>query len=83
MSRSKADCEMLNSGMDEVENRVHSGRHLMPSIIIKKNVMQNGILYLKFSFYKSNYKQFHLSANVVNIGFVFMSYNEIENEEKL
>ena len=45
--------------------------------------MQNGILYLKFSFYKSNYKQFHLSANVVDIGFVFMSYNEIENEEKL
>ena len=83
MSRSKADCEMLNSGMDEVENRVHSGRHLMPSITIKKKGMQNGILYLKFSFYKSNYKQFHLSANVVNIGFVFMSYNEIENEEKL
>ena len=27
---SNADCEMLNSGMDEVENRVHSGRHLMP-----------------------------------------------------
>lgn len=45
--------------------------------------MQNGILYLKFSFYKSNYKQFHLSANVVKIDFVFMSYNEIENEEKL
>ena len=45
--------------------------------------MQNGILYLKFSFYKSNYKQVYLSANVVNIGFVFMSYNEIENEEKL
>lgn len=83
MSRSNADCEMLNSGMDEVENRVHSGRHLMPSIIIKKKGMQNGILYLKFSFYKSNYKQFHLSANVVDIGFVFMSYNEIENEEKL
>ena len=83
MSRSNADCEMLNSGMDEVENRVHSGRHLMPSIIIKKKGMQNGILYLKFSFYKRNYKQFHLSANVVNIGFVFMSYNEIENEEKL
>ena len=45
--------------------------------------MQNGILYLKFFFYKSSYKQFHLSANIVNIGFVFMSYNEIENEEKL
>ena len=45
--------------------------------------MQNGILYLKFSFYKSNYKQVYLSPNVVNIGFVFMSYNEIENEEKL
>ena len=45
--------------------------------------MQNGILYLKFSFYKSNYKQVYLSANVVNIGLVFMSYNEIENEEKL
>ena len=45
--------------------------------------MQNGILYLKFFFYKSSYKQFHLSTNIVNIGFVFMSYNEIENEEKL
>ena len=45
--------------------------------------MQNGILYLRDFFYKSNCKRFHLSANVVNIGFVFMSYNEIENEEKL
>lgn len=44
--------------------------------------MQNGILYLRdFFFYKSNSKRFHLSANVVNFGFVFMSYNEIDNEK--
>ena len=83
MSRSNADCEMLNSGMDEVENRVHSGRHLMPSIIIKKKYAERYFVFKILFFYKSNYKQFHLSANVVDIGFVFMSYNEIENEEKL
>ena len=43
--------------------------------------MQNGILYLRDFFYKSNSKRFHLSANVVNFGFVFMSYNEIDNEK--
>ena len=34
--------------------------------------MQNGILYFKHFFNKINCKQFHLDANVVNIGFVFV-----------
>ena len=71
---------MLNSGMDEVENRVHSGRHLMPWKIIKKKYAERYFVFERF-FYKSNCKRFHLSANVVNIGFVFMSYNEIDNEK--
>ena len=45
--------------------------------------MQNGVLYFKDFFNKINCKQFHLRANVVNIGFVFMSYNAIDDEGKL
>ena len=45
--------------------------------------MHNGILYIKDFLYKSNYEQSHLGANIVNIDFVFMSCNEIDNERKL
>ena len=38
--------------------------------------MQNGILYFKHFFNRSNCKQFHLDVNVVKISFVFMSYND-------
>ena len=48
MSRSNADCEMLNSGMDEVENRVHSGRHLMPWKIIKKKYAERYFVFERF-----------------------------------
>ena len=44
--------------------------------------MQNGILYFKHFFNRSNCKQFHLDANVVKISFILCHTTTKENYEK-